>query len=137
VVDPRSDGPFVEGMTVLAEEIAPGDRIPLHEHTVDELFFIDSGTGEITLGDDVQRVSAGAIAFIPAGVVHGTRNVGDEPLRIHAVFPTGRITIRYHGRNPAPGTEGDAPQPPVEIDVRAWVEGRVDEAVRPLDHWPG
>ena len=136
VVDPRGDGPFVEGMTVLVEEIAPGDRIPLHEHTIDEVFFIDSGNGELTLGEDVQQVSEGAIAFIPAGVVHGLRNVGQDALRAHAAFPSGTVTIRYHGRNPAPGTEGDPPQPPVAIDVRAWVEGRMEEAVRVLDDWP-
>jgi quercetin dioxygenase-like cupin family protein len=135
-VDPRGDAPSVEGMTVFVEEVAVGDRIPLHEHTIDEVIFIDAGTGEITLGDDVQPVAAGAIAFIPAGVVHGTRNLGDKPLRIHAAFPSGTITIRYHQRNPAPGTEGDPPQPPVAIDVRAWVEGRAEEAVRVLDDWP-
>ena len=136
VVDPRNeDRPYIDRMVVLVEEIAPGGRIPLHEHTVDEVLFIDAGAGEIRLADDVERVGAGAIAFIPAGVVHGMRNVGDGLLRIHAGFPTGAITIRYHERNPAPGTESDPPQPPTAIDVRALVEGRAEEAVRLLDTW--
>jgi quercetin dioxygenase-like cupin family protein len=137
VVDPRrADGRFVDRMAVFVEEVAPGDRIPLHEHVEDEVFFVDAGTGEITLGGDVQPVGPGSIVFIPARVVHGTRNLGDEPLRIHAAFPSATVTIRYHARNPAPGTEGDPPQAPVAIDVRALVEGRAEEAVRPIDDWP-
>lgn len=43
------------------------------------------------------------------------------------------VGIRYMERNPAPGTEGDDPQPPISIDVRHLVEGRMEEAVRPMD----
>lgn len=133
VIDPgRPDGAFVEGLTVFHERIGPGDRIPLHEHTVEEVFFLDEGTIEVTLGGERQTVEPGAVIFIPAGVPHGFRNVGEEIARVHAVFPSPEIGIRYLERNPAPGTEGDDPGSPVAFDVRQLLEGDPEGAVRPL-----
>jgi len=40
-------------------------------------------------------------------------------LQMHAVFPSHRLPIQYLERNPAPGTEGNAPQPPITYDMRA------------------
>jgi hypothetical protein len=42
------------------------------------------------------------------------------------------IVIRYLERNPAPGTEGDEPGPPLAFDVRELLEGDPGEAIRPL-----
>lgn len=131
VIDPSTgSGTYVESMTVLFERMAVGDRIPLHTHTVDELIVLDEGAGEVILGEERRIVGPGAVVFVPAGVTHGTRNVGDVVLRLHAVFPSRVIPIRYLERNPAPGTEADPPQPPVEIDVRELLEGDPDKAVR-------
>jgi quercetin dioxygenase-like cupin family protein len=124
VVDPaRDDEPYVAGLTLLFERIAPGDRIPLHTHPIDELLVIDDGAGEARVGDECRRVSAGTAIFVPAGKPHGTRNVGPGTLRLHAVFPTSRIGITYLERNPAPGTEDDPPQPPVIFDARTGAMG--------------
>lgn len=115
---PREDGPYVRDITCLFEHIAPGDAIPLHTHTSDEIVFVDDGEGSYTLGDDVTPVGAGTVVFIPAGTPHGTRNDGERPLSIHAVFPSCELDITYLERNPAPGTEGDPPQPPLRFDPR-------------------
>lgn len=133
VIDPaESSGGHVEGLTVFYERIAPGDRIPLHQHTVEEVLFVDEGSVEVRLGEERRSVSPGTVVFIPAGMSHGFANEGDEVARIHAVFPAREITIRYLDRNPAPGTEGDDPGPPVAFDVRELIEGDPDEAVRVL-----
>lgn len=133
ILDPaRSTGDFVESMTVFSERIAPGDRIPLHEHTIDEVFFLDEGKIEAVLGEERRSVQPGAIVFIPAGTAHGFRNLGDDVARIHAVFPSPEITIRYLERNPAPGTEGDDPGPPLAFDVRELLEGDPERGVWPL-----
>lgn len=133
VIDP--DGPtgdVVRGLTVFHERIGPGDRIPLHQHTIEEVFFLDTGTVEVTLGEDRETIESGAVVFIPAGVTHGFRNLGGEIARIHAVFPSPEISIRYLERNPAPGTEGDDPGPPLAFDVRQLLEGDAGSAIRPL-----
>lgn len=133
VVDPgQAEGEFARDVTVFYERIAPGDRIPLHKHTIDEVFFLDRGRVEATLGENRETISSGAVVFVPAGQKHGFHNVGEGVARVHAVFPSQEITIEYLERNPAPGTEGDEPAPPVAIDVRELLEGDPEGAIRPL-----
>jgi mannose-6-phosphate isomerase-like protein (cupin superfamily) len=121
VFDPeRADGAYVAGLTLICEEIAVGDRIPLHIHpTVEEIVFIDSGTAQITVGEEQRIVGAGAVAFIPPGTPHETRNIGTTALHLHAIFPTPVIDIAMIDRIPAPGTEADAPQPAASVNLRA------------------
>ncbi len=120
VVDPSHGGQdFVDNITLIFEEIAPGDRIPLHTHPIHEVIVIDEWMPEITLGDETRQVDRGTVVFIPAGTPHRTRNTSDLPVCLHAVFPSERIGIEYLERNPAPGTEDAPPQPAFTIDVRA------------------
>jgi quercetin dioxygenase-like cupin family protein len=106
------------GMAVIVEEIAAGEAIPLHCHQIDEVLFYEAGEAEVRLGEETFRIGAGDILIVPAGAAHGTRNVGSGIVRLHAVFPSHLIDITYLERNPAPGTEGDAPQPPAVWDTR-------------------
>ena len=119
LVDPDGcAGPHVDDITLIVEEIAPGDRIPLHTHPINELIVILEGNPEVTLGDDTREVGPGTVVFIPAGTPHRTRNASTSPVRLHAMFPSEKIGIEYLERNPAPGTEADPPQPAFTIDVR-------------------
>jgi quercetin dioxygenase-like cupin family protein len=119
---PSSRAAFVSdphaSLAVIAEEIAPGDRIPLHVHRIDEVILYEGGTAEVRVGELRERVGAGATVFVPAGLPHTTVNVGDEPVRLKAVFPSYVIDIRYLERVPAPGTEDDDPGPRVAYDLR-------------------
>lgn len=122
LVDPsEGDVPHVDNITLIFEEISPGDRIPLHTHPVHEVIVIDKGTPHVTLGEQTVEVGSGTVVFIPAGTPHGTRNSSNHPVRLHAMFPSERIGIEYLERNPARGTENDPPQPAFTIDVRALV----------------
>ncbi len=133
VIDPSdSAGKYVKGLTVFKEKIAAGDQIPLHQHTVEEVLFVDKGEVEVQLDQERRVISPGTIVFIPAGVAHGFKNVGEQVARIHAVFPESEISIRYLERNPAPGTEGDDPQPPIAFNVRELLEGNPENAVSPV-----
>jgi quercetin dioxygenase-like cupin family protein len=133
VIDPaQPNSRFVGGLTVFKERIAPGDRIPLHQHTLEEVFFLDEGHLEVTLGEERRKISPGAVVFIPSRVPHGFSNVGETVARIHAVFPRSKVDIRYLERNPAPGTEGADPGPPIEYDVREVLEGDPEKAIRVL-----
>ena len=124
LVDPAGEsGAHVDDITLIFEEIAPGDRIPLHTHPINEVIVVAQGTPEVTLGDERHEVGPGAVIFVPAETPHGTRNASSDPVRIHAIFPSELIAIRYIERNPAPGTEDDEPQPPVTIDARAHATG--------------
>ena len=110
IVDPGNEDGRVNSLAIIRESIAVGDRIPLHTHDVDEAITILAGRGEARLGDDTRLVDTGAVIFIPAGVPHGTANASEAPLEIHAVFPATTVEIAMLERNPAPGTEGDAPR---------------------------
>ena len=110
VVDPGNEDGRVDGLAMLVERIAAGDRIPLHTHPVDELVAIIQGDGDVRLGKQRRRVAAGSAVFIPAGTPHGTTNVGTGPLHLHGIFPTTTVEIAMLERNPAPGTEDEAPR---------------------------
>ena len=119
LTDPGAAQGQVDNITVIFEEIGVGDRIPLHLHPIHEVIVFDAGSARVTLGGETRDVGPGTVVFIPAGTPHGTRNLGDGVVRIHAMFPSEQIGIEYLERNPAPGTEGEAPQPAFTIDARA------------------
>jgi quercetin dioxygenase-like cupin family protein len=124
LVDPNDQGrSHVHDVTVIAEEIAPGDRIPLHEHPTSEVIIVVDGSPEVTVDNERRVVGPGTVVFIPARTTHGTRNASNTPVRLYAVFPTEQIGIRYFERNPAPGTEDDEPQPEFTIDARGIAAG--------------
>jgi mannose-6-phosphate isomerase-like protein (cupin superfamily) len=115
---PREDGRYVRDVTCLFERMAPGDAIPLHTHDVDEVVMIEDGAGVYRLDGDEIPITAGDVAFIPAGTPHGLRNDAGDTLSLKAVFPSRTLDITYLERNPAPGTEGDEVQPPLRFDPR-------------------
>jgi quercetin dioxygenase-like cupin family protein len=106
-------------VAIIVEEIGVGDAIPLHRHRIDEVLLYESGDAEVRVDEETYLVGAGDIVIVPAGAAHGTRNVGSDKVCLRAVFPSNRIDMTYIERNPAPGTEGDAPQPGVIWDTRS------------------
>ena len=80
-VDKRTKG--VESLSLLTEDITPGDGVPVHKHAAeDELIVIERGRGVFTFGDDEHDVAPGSMALVPRGVWHGLRNLGDDMLRM-------------------------------------------------------
>lgn len=80
-VDRRGKG--VEALSLLTEDIAPGDRIPVHKHaSEEELIYIESGRGVFSFGDEEHAVGPGSMALVPREVWHGLRNEGGEMLRM-------------------------------------------------------
>ena len=119
-VDPT--GSFVRDSSVFIDVVAPGDRVPLHTHPIDEVTVVAEGAAEVCLGDEIRVVPPGAVMFAPAGTPRGGGPVDDRPVRFIGFFAADRIGFTALERNPAPGTEGDPPRPPYEMDVRAEVE---------------
>lgn len=94
---------------MIIDDVAPGDRVPLHTHTTYEVVLVEGGRAEVTLEDETRVVSPGTIVFVPPGVAHGGCALA-ERVRFVGVFPTSNVDISYLERNPAPGTEEDPPQ---------------------------
>ena len=61
----------------------PGIGAPEHVHfDQEELFFILEGIYEVTVGGHTSIAGPGTIVFIPRGVVHRFKNVGDATARM-------------------------------------------------------
>ena len=71
--------------------LQPGDRVRRHTHPVEELLTFLDGSGEATLDGETVGIEAGISLFVPPGVIHGFRCIGDEPLRLLVLFPGGRF----------------------------------------------
>jgi quercetin dioxygenase-like cupin family protein len=76
-------------------EIAPGDRLPLHTDSAEEILYIVSGEVEAQVGDERGRLSAGDLAVIPAMAPHGAVNVGDEIVKVVGFFSESEITSTF------------------------------------------
>jgi mannose-6-phosphate isomerase-like protein (cupin superfamily) len=63
--------------------VAPGATTRLHRHRVtEELYYIESGRGLMTLDAREFEVQAGDTVCIRPGTPHRISNIGDEPLRL-------------------------------------------------------
>jgi quercetin dioxygenase-like cupin family protein len=76
-------------------EIAPGDHLPRHTDSEEEILYIVAGEGEAEAGGEYAPVEAGDLAVIPALVPHGVRNTGDETLRVVGFFSGAKIVSRF------------------------------------------
>lgn len=69
--------------------VAPHANTERHRHAHESVFQIISGSGEVVLGDDVIRVGAGDVLFVPRWVFHQTRNTSSAPLIMLALTDFG------------------------------------------------
>ena len=74
-----------EGFSGCLLGFLPGQELPVHRHAHEhEVFDILSGQGTLYLDGDSVELTAGHTAFVPAGVLHGFKNTGqDLPANIH------------------------------------------------------
>ncbi len=63
----------------------PGATDPQSPHTEDELYYVVSGRGAVTVGDETRDVSAGSLVFVSASVPHRFHDI-TERLQILVVF---------------------------------------------------
>ncbi len=68
----------------LAEEILPpGCAVAPHHHReLEEIYYITSGRGVMTVGDESREVVSGDAVYVPRGLKHSLANTGSEPIRL-------------------------------------------------------
>ncbi|MES2322328.1 MAG: cupin domain-containing protein [Pseudomonadota bacterium] len=72
---------------VMRVEIEAGGLAGRHTHPGDEISYVLEGEGEVLIdGEPARRVKAGEGFVIPAGKVHGARNVGSTTMRLIGVY---------------------------------------------------
>jgi mannose-6-phosphate isomerase-like protein (cupin superfamily) len=63
--------------------LSPKREAALHKHLMsDEVYYVVSGEGRVSLGDAVHDVKADSVVYIPRGAVHGLQNLGGKALEI-------------------------------------------------------
>ena len=89
LVDPANTGET--GLCVLTQTLNPGAMVPPHHHEkAEQVLFVVSGRGAITLGDRNVEVARGATVHVPKRTVHSITNTGDEALTVlEATSPPG------------------------------------------------
>lgn len=74
-------------MSMVVSEVPLGGTIPVHLHQrEDEIIFLHSGRGIVTLGDARVPSTAGAMLYAPRGVWHGIENTGSEVITWCAIW---------------------------------------------------
>jgi mannose-6-phosphate isomerase-like protein (cupin superfamily) len=73
--------------------IPPGEDIGLEAHPeTDQFLRLDAGRGRVQMGpaedrlDFEQEVGDGWAVMVPAGTWHNVTNIGDEPMRLYAIY---------------------------------------------------
>ena len=76
-------------------EVEPGDRLPRHTDSAEEILYLVAGEAEAEVGDERGRLAAGDLAVIPAMIPHGLVNVGNETLRVVGFFSESEIISSF------------------------------------------
>ena len=107
--------------SLMEDKTPPGGGPPPHVHAnEDESFYVLEGEVELLIGERTVRVAAGSSAYLPRGVVHTFKNVGETPSRMLAVVSPGGLEEFFLEAGEA-ATEGSRP-PEGEPDIGRIVE---------------
>ena len=91
-VDPRfrqivTRATGAEAITLWDQVLEPGAYIPPHYHACEETLTFLSGQAEVTLGQEVYRITDLSTVLVPAHTVHSIHNVGAGEVHLLAFFP--------------------------------------------------
>jgi len=69
----------------------PGVGIPPHIHeNEDEIFKVNSGSAEVTIGNETVILNSGDLVFCPRGIPHSWKIIGTENAKVSlSIFPSG------------------------------------------------
>lgn len=99
-------------MSMLVSEVAPGAAIPVHLHQrEDEIIFLHTGQGMVTLGDQRVPCAAGSMLYAPRGVWHGVENTGTDVLTWCAMWSPPGFEQFFKEVGVRPGEEERMPSP--------------------------
>jgi quercetin dioxygenase-like cupin family protein len=74
-------------LTVLDATVAPRQAHSFHKHPdQEEVMYVVAGKVEQWIGREKRILGAGDSAFIPAGIVHATFNIGEGDARLLVIF---------------------------------------------------
>lgn len=90
---------------IFEQWVAAGTGAPTHSHKVEEVLTVFSGKMEVWLGQERTTLTKDQSIVVPARIEHGFRNIGEEPLHLHAILaapffeailsPSGERSVRW------------------------------------------
>lgn len=84
-----------DDLMMVCIELEPGNYLPTHRDSNEELLHVTAGTVEATVGTETTVLSAGEVTLIPGEVPHGFRNVGNETAHVLGIFPNDELTATF------------------------------------------
>ena len=84
-----------ESTAVVYFEVEPGEYLPTHTDSAEEILYQEEGVGEALVGEERGIVRAGDLAVIPEMVPHGIANVGEETLKVVGFFCDSHIVSTF------------------------------------------
>lgn len=82
-------------VTFILDRSQPGGGPRLHRHTYDEVWILEEGQVEFTVGDDTLTAGSGSVATVPAGTPHRFTNTGTTPLRMVCIHPSANFQTEW------------------------------------------
>ena len=105
----RPDLVNAEKLLLVRANMAPGHCHPFHYHPHrEEIIYVLYGRAEQWVGEEKRILSAGEMAHIPAGTIHGTYNPHHEPLVFLAILSPAKL----------PEPEASTPDP-IDVSTQA------------------
>ena len=68
--------------------LPPGEELPLHYHSPQEIYIIRRGEGLLLSPLNTRKVCKDSFVYIPQNVEHGLKNTGKVDLELLWIFPT-------------------------------------------------
>ena len=82
-------------LTMVCIELEPGNHLPTHRDSNEELLVVTGGTVEASVDEETVELSTGECVVVPEMAPHGMRNVGDETAHVLGVFPNDELTATF------------------------------------------
>lgn len=119
------------GSILVEQTFQRGGTTNLHIHDQgDELFYVVSGRGTATLGEETEVIEPGDVIFAPKGAVHRIENLdNDEPLMVVFFMDSPELVEQFRAIHNRVTTE---PERPITPEERSAIVERIGGA-RPLN----
>jgi quercetin dioxygenase-like cupin family protein len=97
-----------------------GTEPPPHMHHMqDETFHILEGAVSITCGDQTWNASAGDYAFLPRGIAHSLKIVGETPVKLELITSPGSpLGFEHFVEEMGEPAQSMTPPPPAPPDMQ-------------------
>ena len=100
VPDDRFQVRFIhtDNITVAFNEMKAGAAVPVHTHLHETIDYIQEGTLQMTIGEEIVEMTAGSVARVPSNIPHSAWAVTD--CKVINFFYPAREDFRNEAGNP-------------------------------------